>query len=168
MKCIVSKWEEKDGANKLTANGLVRINENKPEFGSLMLIAQTVTLSGGFLNKRNKVGFITGRVEDLEATIKAFNLKAGTDYSVAVGTPHKIVTIEKVESEVGDELGFREKINPSTEETLYSKDGEAIFWKTEVQAGGDDLQDVLVDHVREPATDPAVAEFQGEAASTKK
>jgi hypothetical protein len=162
MKCIVSKWEEKDGANKLTANGLIRINENKPEFGSLMLISQSVSLSNGFLNKRNIVGFVTGRVEDLEEVIKSFNLKAGSDYSVAVG-PTRIVTIEKLESELTDsDLGFRAKMNPQTGEML-TKDGEEIHWKTEVVAEGSDLVDTYIAHDREAATDPAVAEFQGAA-----
>ena len=32
MKLTVAKWNEKAG-NELTANGLIRINPNKPEFG---------------------------------------------------------------------------------------------------------------------------------------
>ena len=161
MKCIVSKWEEKDGANKLTANGLIRINDNKPEFGSLMLISQTVTVSNGFLNKRNKVGFVTGRVEDLEDVIKSYRLKEGTDYSDVFG-PHKIVTLEKVESEVPENMGFREKINPTTEEVL-TKDGEPIYWRTEVVPENSEIVDVLLQHDTEPVTataDPATAEFK--------
>lgn len=166
MKCIVSKWEEKEG-NKLTANGLIRINTNKPEFGSLMLISPTVSLANGFLNKRNIVGFVTGRIEDLEEVIATFKLRAGMDYSVAVGAPHRIATLEKLESEIGDELGYREKINPSTGEML-TKDGETIFWKTEVVPEGSSLVDRYVDHDRVPVSDPAVAEFQGEAETKSK
>jgi hypothetical protein len=165
MKCIVSKWQEKEG-NELTANDLVRVNSNKPEFGSLMLISQSVSLSSGFLNKRNIVGFVTGRVEDLKEVIKSFNLKEGTDYSVAVG-PHRIVTLEKMESELTDaDLGFRDKINPTTGEVL-KKNGSSIQWKTEVVAEGSDLSDRYIEHDRVVVVDPAVAEFTGEAADKK-
>jgi len=166
MKCIVSKWQEKEG-NELTANSLVRINTNKPEFGSLMLISQSVSLSNGFLNKRNIVGFVTGRIEDLKEVIKSYGLKEGSDYSVAVG-PTKIVTLEVLESELTDaDLGYREKINPTSGEIL-SKDGDNIHWKTEVVAEGNDMSDRYIAHDREPVTaDAAVAEFTGEAAEKK-
>jgi hypothetical protein len=166
MKCVVTKWNEKEG-NELTANGLIRINSNKPDFGSLMLMSTVVTLSNGFLNKRNKVGFIVGSIEDLEATIAEYKLREGTDYSVAVA-PHRIVTLEKLESELGEELGYREKINPTTGEVL-TKDGETIMWKTEVVPEGSDIVDRLIQHdVEAPAAvDPATADFK-EAADTKK
>ena len=162
MKCLVTKWNEKEG-NELVANGLIRLNPSKPEFGSLMLMAQVITLSSGFLNKRNKVGFVVGNVEDLEAVIKEYNLKEGTDYSVAVG-PHKIVTLEKVESETPENQGYREKINPTTGEIL-TKNGETIMWKTEVVSESSDIAETLIQHdvAGVPAgIDAAVEEFQGE------
>jgi len=166
MKCVVTKWNEKEG-NELTANGLIRINSNKPEFGSLMLMSTVVTLSNGFLNKRNKVGFIVGSIEDLEATIAEYKLREGSDYSVAVA-PHRIVTLEKLESELGEELGYREKINPTTGEVL-KKNGETIMWKTEVVPEGSDITDRLIQHDTDAVTavDPAIADFK-EAADTKK
>lgn len=161
MKCIVTKWNEKEG-NELTSNGLIRINPNKPEFGSLMLLSVVTSLSDGFLNKRTKVGFIVGNIEDLNATIKEYKLKEGTDYSVAVA-PVKIVTIEKLESDVPENQGFRAKINPSNDEEL-TKDGELIMWKTEVIAESSEIVDTLIRHDREsdiPAVDPAMEEFTG-------
>ena len=98
MKLTVTKWKEQEDA-ELSADGLIRINPNKPKFGSLMLISQVITLSSGFMNKRNKVGFVVGELEDLEGIIAEKGIKEGTDWSVAVG-PHRIVTLEKVESEV--------------------------------------------------------------------
>jgi hypothetical protein len=166
MKCVVTKWNEKEG-NELIANGLIRVNSNKPEFGSLMLMSTVVTLSNGFLNKRNKVGFIVGSIEDLEATIAEYKLREGSDYSVAVA-PHRIVTLEKLESELGEELGYREKINPTTGEVL-KKNGETIMWKTEVVPEGSDITDRLIQHDTDAVTavDPAIADFK-EAADTKK
>jgi hypothetical protein len=165
MKCLVTKWNEKEG-NTLTENKMIRINDNKPEFGSLMLISPVTELSpGGFLNKRNKVGFIVGRVEDLEATLTEFKLTDGTDFSVAVA-PHRIVTLEKLESQVQENEYYREKINPSTGEIL-KKDGDTIMWRTEVVAEGSDIVEVKITHDRQPVADAAVAEFV-EAKEAKK
>ena len=56
MKCLIAKYEEKVG-NKLILDGLVRVNEKKPEFGGMMLEApdQVVLSPSGFLNRRRKV-----------------------------------------------------------------------------------------------------------------
>jgi len=180
-KVIVSKWEEKEGANKLTADGLIRINTNKPEFGSLMLITPNViTITNGFMNKRNVVGFITGRIEDLTATIEAYNLKDGTDYSVAVGES-RIATIEITKDEFEkfrsnenhvepEESGFREKINPTSGEVL-SVGGMTIYWKTEVVAEGSSVVDKYVKHdtVSVPAeSTDGTEEFDASATSKEK
>lgn len=162
MKLKVSKWEEKAG-NELAANGLIRINPNKPEFGSLMLIAVVASLSNGFMNVKNRVGFVVGRVADLTNLVKEFGLKDGDDYSAKVG-PHRIVTIEKLQSEAPENQGYREKINPSTGEVL-TKNGETIVWKTEVVAEGSDIQDTYIKHDTE-TVDASVREFQ--AAGTEK
>lgn len=164
MKLKVSKWEVKAG-NELTANGLIRINPNKPEFGSMMLIATIAALSNGFMNVRNKVGFVVGRVADLTNMIKEYSLREGDDFSVKVA-PHKIVTLELVESEVPENQGYRVKINPTTGETL-TKDGEAIYWKTEVVREGADIQDTLIQHDVE-TEDVAIQEFQGARAAEQK
>lgn len=157
MKLIVAKWEDKVG-NDLAGGGLIRKNPNKPAYGSLMLVATTVAISNGFLNARNKVGFITGEVEQLETLIQNKGLKEGSDFSAQVA-PHRIVTLEKTESEMTEyDLGYREKINPQTQEVL-TKNGEVIFWKTEVVPEGSDTQDKLVQHDREPVEEEAVAEF---------
>jgi hypothetical protein len=158
MKLRVAKWTEKP-ENKLDAKGLIRLNTNKPEFGSIMLISSAVTISNGFANTRNKVGFVTGEVDGLKQMIKEYGLVEGADFSEKVG-PHKIVTFEKVESDMTEaDLGYREKINPSTGE-LLTKDGEKIYWKTEVVAEGSDAQDSYVQHDREPV-DETAREFSG-------
>jgi hypothetical protein len=170
MECLVAKWLEKDGANTLTAKDLIRVNDNKPEFGSLMLVTpNVVTINNGFMNKRNKVGFITGRVEDLKEVIKHHKLKEGTDYSEKFGA-HHIVTLELLKSKVPENQGYREKINPTTGEIL-TKNGEDIYWKTEVVSEGSDVKDALISHDREETTgqiDSATEEFTGEAPKKKK
>lgn len=160
MKLTVAKWDEKNGQNTLAKNGLIRVNDNKPEYGSLMLLNTTVALSGGFLNERTKVGFITGEVATLEKMVDTYGLKAGSDFSALVG-PHRIVTLEKTESEIGEEKGYREKINPSSGEVL-TKNGETIYWKTEIVAEGSDITDKYIQHDTEAvsvALDPAEADF---------
>lgn len=160
MKLRVAKWEEKAG-NELASNGLIRINPNKPEYGSLMLISSTVTISNGFANTRNKIGFITGEVAGLEDMVSEYNLREGVDFSQAV-SPHRIVTLEKVESDMtSEDLGYREKVNPATGEVL-TKNGETIYWKTEVVSEGSDIVDTLVSHDRE-TVDEAAAEFAEES-----
>ena len=100
--------------------------------------------------------------------IEEFELKEGSDYSELVG-PHRIVTLELVQSKVpkdknGGNSGYREKINPSSEEVM-TRDGEPIYWKTEVVPEGSDLQDTLITHDRaDAAPDPASAEFEGAGA----
>jgi len=159
MKLTVAKWEAKNG-NELTANGLIRVNPNKPEYGSLMLIAVVTALSNGFMNIKNKVGFVVGRVKDLEALITNFGLKAGDDYSAKV-SPHRIITSELLESEVEAKglKGYREKINPTTGEVL-TKDGETIMWKNEVIPIGSDIQDAYIKHDT-VTQDAALQEFAG-------
>jgi len=164
MKLKVSKWEEKAG-NELTANGLIRVNPNKPEFGSIMLISTVAALSNGFMNVKNKVGFIVGRVADLTGMIKEYSLRDGDDFSAKVG-PHRIATLERLESEVPANQGYREKINPTTGEVL-TKNGESIYWKTEVVAEGSDIQDTYIKHDVE-TEDAAVREFQSQETSATK
>lgn len=145
MKCIVSKWVEKEG-NQLTADNLIRINPKKPRYGSLKLISEVFVLTDGFLNRKNRIGFIVGEVSILKTLIERFNLKEGTDYSEAV-TPHRIVVIEKLKSDTPENKGFREKINPSTNELLF-KNGEQIMWKTEVVLEDDKRKDISIKHDR--------------------
>jgi len=170
MKLTVAKWEEKEG-NTLSENGLIRINEDKPDYGSLMLVAVVVTLSGSFANKRNRVGFITGAITDLEAIIEEYGLKEGSDYSELVGE-HRIVVLEKVKSDVpidknGGNSGYKEKINPATDEIL-TKYGEPIYWKTEVVDDGSDIKNDFIQHDLEPVSDESLAEFSKEHEGAEK
>lgn len=140
-KCIISTWEEKEG-NELVANNLIRLNPRKPQYGSMKLIATDFVLMNGFMGKRKRIGFVVSEASMLKTIIKHFNLEEGMDFSKAVA-PHRIVVIEKLESEAPENKGFNEKINPSTNEYLL-RDGEKIMWKTEVVPEGMDVQDTLI------------------------
>jgi hypothetical protein len=170
MKLTVAKWNQKEDST-YSEDGLIRINTDKPEYGSLMLVAVVTSINNGFINKRNKVGFISGEVTQLEEIITEYNLKEGGDYSELV-SPHKIVTLEKVESEVpedknGGKSGYKEKINPSTDEIL-SKDGEPIYWKNVIVEEGVDIENELILHDVGPTVDEAINEFQKEAEKVEK
>ena len=158
MKLKVTKWNEKEDTT-YASNGLVRVNSNKPEYGSIMLMATTVVVANGFANTAKKVGFINGEVDQLKDMINEYNLRDGTDFNIAVA-PHRIVTLEKIQSEIGEELGYSEKINPSTGEVL-TKNGEIIFRKTEVVMEGSDVVDITITHDKESViADEAVADFE--------
>ena len=168
-KVLISEWTVKDG-NTLTEDKLIRINDNKPEYGSMMVSCQVREFApGGFTNKRNKVAFIAGSVEDLKEMVKDDNLKAGTDFGKVYGA-HKIITVEKLESEVGPRDGFTVKKHgdPDRRDEVLTCGGEVIMRRTYlVPASNEQLVDILIDHDREEdavaVTDPAVAEFSGAA-----
>lgn len=155
MELLITKWEKKGGDNTLTAKGLIRVNDNKPEFGSLMLMSELdVDVDSGFFNTRNKIGFLTGRISDIKKVIKKYNLKEGMDYCKVFG-PHRIATIEILESQFKkvkeyedsvepNEEGFRKKQTPDG--TLLTKKGEQIWWKTQVVSEGNEMQDSRVKH----------------------
>ena len=157
MKLRVTRWKEKEGS-KLEAEGLIRRNSNKPEYGSLMLTSTSIAVTNGYMNSKTRIGFITAKVEELERVIEDNKLKEGSDFSALVA-PHRIVILEKTASEMtDDDQGYIEKINPSTGEVL-TKDGEVIYRKTAVVEEGSDVVDVLITHDKEPAVDEANKEF---------
>lgn len=168
-KLIIAKWDAEKHEN-LLANGLVRPNPNKPEFGSIMLVERGgVKLSGGFLNITNKVGFIPGRVKDLERLVNSLNLTDQDDFNAKTGENFKIVAIEKVESDMTeDDLGFRVKVNPATTDVMQLN-GEDIYRKVVVvSADNPDVKEVLIkgDGSRE-ATEEEL-EMQGVEVQAKK
>jgi len=160
MKLRVAKWDTTKEGNETTPDGLIRVNPNKPDFGSIMLINTGITLTGGFANKRTKVGFVVGSVEDLQDMIKEYTLKDGVDFSVASGVDHKIVTTELVESAVPENRGYSPKINPETKEELFHGE-ERIFRRTDVVLSSDLQTDVLLQHNTDEVGDASKQEFVG-------
>jgi hypothetical protein len=157
MKLNVTKWKEKVDT-EYSEDGLIRKNTLKPLYGSMILTAEEITIKDGFVNSRKKIGFITGKYDELVTMITKYGLIEGTNFSVAVA-PHRIVVLERVESELNGELGFTEKINPSTKQIL-SKDGEPIYRKTEVVEEGSDIVDILISHDKDTeVTDTGLKEF---------
>jgi len=162
MKLIVTKWREKDNT-EYSEDGLIRKNTVKPEYGSMMLVANEVVITNGFVNTKKKIGFVSGNYDELVSMIEKHNLVEGSNFSVSV-SPHRIVILEKLESEIDGELGYGEKVNPSTGEVL-TKDNEVIYRKTEVVEEGSDIVDILITHDK---TADAKDETANSEFSTKK
>lgn len=141
----VGQWQVKD-TNVLAGNGLIRINPNKPGFGSIMLVEDVVDVSGGgFARKRNKTGFITGTITDLEAIIHQYGLKVNDNFNEKVGKEFKIVTHEMLENQAPEGRSFKAKINPRTGEALVSQ-GQKIFWRRFVVEANSPETDILIQH----------------------
>ena len=118
---------------KLLANNTIRVNSNKPEYGSIMVIEESAKINNGFLNKKVKVGFITAKVEDL----------LSLDYKADQEVDFKIVHKETTNAPEGQ--GYRQKINPQTGEILCSG-GKEIMWRTFVVNANDASTDEYIQH----------------------
>jgi hypothetical protein len=66
---------------KFNDGSLIKVNESKPEYGSIQVRSISVTANDGFLNTETRVGFIAGKVEDFSK----LNLVAGQDFSKVIG-----------------------------------------------------------------------------------
>jgi hypothetical protein len=137
-------WIPKEG-DKYVADQMIRLSSGNPEFGSIMLLQVVPVIRNGFLNMRNRIGFITGDVKELTKFLAENNLKYGDNFNSVVEVPHKIISIEKLESEVGEKDGYRNKINPSTKEEL-TFEGEQIVWRTKVVPDRPENMDIHLNH----------------------
>ena len=114
------------------ANGVIGVNPNKPEFGSVQMATQSFSRSAsGFMSQTKVVYFLSGSVKDLEALVEAFDLKVGDDYSAKV-EPSRIIIKESTEPFYS---GQQCKINPSTGEEVTSG-GEVVYRETALVAAG--------------------------------
>jgi hypothetical protein len=158
MKLNVTKWKEKPDT-EYSEDRLIRKNTLKPEYGSMMLVANEVVITNGFVNTKKKIGFISGNYDELMTMVEKHNLTEGSNFSISV-SPHRIVVLEKLESELSGELGYSEKVNPSTGEIL-TKESEVIYRKTEVVEEGSDIVDILITHDKTAGIqDDAKGEFK--------
>lgn len=90
-------------------------NPNKPEFGTIRLDQEVVTMEGGFLNRTKRSGFISGKMTDLEA----MGYKEG---QIIAGT------IRRVESFEPQFEGQNHKINPETKADVLV-DGKKVYFQ---------------------------------------
>lgn len=124
-------------------SGVIAVNPNNPEFGSIMLSQTGFALNlQGFLNRERRVVFVPGRVEDLEAFVAEKHLTPGCDYSLKLGVPMKIAAKEQT-TPFYDNQPI--KINPRSGEQIFTADGEPIYRKVFlVEESAENAADVLI------------------------
>lgn len=83
---------------------ILQPNSNKPEYGSVRLDQTVFTYRNGFLDRRNKVTFMAGRMEALNEFLTSSNVKAGSEL------PGCLYTVESF-SPLYE--GHQPKINPT-------------------------------------------------------
>lgn len=142
MKIIV----ESPVAGRDVKKGVIAVNPNNPEYGSIMLSQTDFGFGdGGFLNTEKRVSFISGEVGKLEGFVDALGLTPGCDYSVKTGKAHKLVIKEQTTPFFE---GQAPKINPRTQEQLATKDGEPIYRRVSlVTEDSAEANDIMVAHV---------------------
>ena len=140
----VTAFPQDDGV-ELRKNGLIRINANKPDFGSLMLRQDRRIISGTFLNATSVVCFITSTVEALEELVDDNGLVPGSNYNQKVAdAPIKLIIKESV---VPFYEGQTPKINPTTGEVLLL-DSDPIYRQVFPEPLNSEQQDELVKHTQ--------------------
>ena len=143
----ITKFEEKEGQEYLN-NGLILVNKNKPEYGSIMVKSQPIvdknSLNSGFINASVRTAFYVGGVE----TLKSFDFKEGDNLDEIFGEELTIIRLESIE----EKEGYRPLINPTTKEQISSKDGEPIYWTTRVSLKALEEKDVLVERASNPVS----------------
>lgn len=88
------------------------------ELGSIRLEQKNRTLNGSFLNSRNRVAFIGGTIEQLQAILKENNLVAGSKL------PGKIIVTESLTEMWPKQTS---KINPQTQEAIGVRVNDKFF-----------------------------------------
>ncbi len=90
-------------------------NENKPEFGTIRLDQEVISMEGGFLNKTKRSAFIAGKLENLQA----LELSEGQEFS------GQIVRTESFKPMFE---GQAHKINPTSKEDVLV-DGRKVYFQ---------------------------------------
>lgn len=130
MKLIVTKFKD---------DSVIKVNQDKPEYGSICVKSDTFSNTNGFLNRESRTGFVAGKVKDLEA----LGIKEGMDLSVVLGAM-KIVYLE---STVKEDEGYRELVNPQSNEIVTTPEGEVVYRKVLVVAENSDICDKKLSHL---------------------
>ncbi len=90
-------------------------NENKPEYGTIRLDMDVISMENGFLNKSKRSAFLAGKLADLQA----LELSEGQEF------PGQIV---RTESFAPQFEGQAPKINPTTQDAVLI-DGKNVYFQ---------------------------------------
>ena len=146
-------------ATETKGNGIIGVNPNKPEYGSIYIAGISPKIVKGFLNNVKLPYYLNGKIEELEAYIDAFGLKAGDDYSNVV-EPSRVIIKETFTAR---HESNNVAINPSTGNALTS--GGAEFYRYyDLVAAGSSEQDNIFSRDTEDVSVPATSEAEELAA----
>jgi hypothetical protein len=140
----IVKFAEKAGEVYLN-DGVIHVNREKPEFGSIMVKSTPTFKKGGNITAfalQTRTAFYTDRIERL----KMLDLKDGDSLDELFDTKLRIVQVETTDAEA---IGFRPLLNPSTNNVVVTVDGEPIYWQTKIVTDEDGEQDTMLE--RAPA-----------------
>lgn len=107
---------------------VITVNVKKPEFGTIRLDQESISMENGFLNKLKRSAFINGKIEDL----KLLNYKEG---QILAG---QIIRKESRKIMFDNQ---NPKINPTTKQ-IHLIDGQPVYFKdyyTEDMSAKDEL-----------------------------
>lgn len=126
------------------SKAVVTKNTKKPEFGTIRVDQEVITMEGGFLNKTKRSAFIAGKLADLLAI----------NYSDGQVLPGQIIRKESFEPMYE---GHAAKINPTTKKEVLI-DGKKVYFK-DTYTENLSLQDSLIS----ASSSEAVAQVAAEA-----
>lgn len=120
---------------------IVRINQNKPEYGSIEFRQRREQLRRGWVQFKERVTWLAGTIDDLEEFVEFYNLTVDSQL------PGKIYTVESFKPFYMDQ---QPKINPSTgnavlvdgalvyQQSYYDKTGESEdkYLQGDITVGG--------------------------------
>ena len=115
---------------KFKDGSVVKPSANNPEWGSVMVVGETVSFNNGIMNTSRRIAFLRGKLEALQA----LGLQEGTDLNAKLASiGADTVKIVRKESLTPFYEGQEAKKNPRTEEFIKDASGNPIY-----------MQDVLV------------------------
>lgn len=140
MSLTIVTFQEKEGITLLN-EGVIRVNPEKPEYGSIMVKGspqvKSSTFETGFFSVEERIAFMAGRVDDL----KKLNLKPGDNLEDVLKIPLKIVRTESI----SEKVGMQPVINPTTNETVKTPSGDVIYRIDEIYPEASAKVDIILE-----------------------
>jgi len=120
---------------------VVVVNENKPDYASMMLEQLVFVNNNGFLNKKRRVAFLTGTVEQMQEFANMMGAAKGKEL------PGHLYVKETFYPQYE---GHQPKCNPRTGRACLV-DGALVYWKTYYDDTGTRGDEMITGEVSEGA-----------------
>lgn len=148
-RLIITVPRNEDGTPK---HGLIKVSENKPEWGSVMVTQTTFVANNGIVNERKRTSYFRAELKTLKALESLGYLAEGADLN-ASGVNQIIARKETYEPQYE---GHQPKVNPSTGEVILVN-GRNVYLNDYVAPAS--TEDILISEV--VATPVAVTSEEG-------